>query len=368
MKKVYILGSGTSRELRFIIPELNYPNSPKIYHGELNGPLSNSFLHDAVGINKYLKKHFRLINLPNLTADFVNIAGRFLRNTTIGTSDLYNHKEFNIESFHNYIENEIATYGRNDEGLNAEEIDTHRKLYSAKNELLEFIRKSLFNICYYCDSLIHRKFAEILSSESADIISFNWDILLELALYETKIWQPLDGYGRNFNGLLGYKEKINFTSKIKIFKPHGSINWYKRGSDELMVYNLLPRNLRSGNPRMPPKTESVNGNTWRVYLVPPAQNRIDNSLINYWGNIRGTISEAEQIIIIGFALNNFDQDVKKEIEDVGRLLEKEITLVAPDAQNLIGEYHQVFPRCNIRPIDITFSKYLKGIGRNKNAL
>lgn len=70
------------------------------------------------------------------------------------------------------------------------------------------------------------KFSKLLKDKDV-IITFNWDCLLESALWRTNKWTFLDGWGIN-------KEKSQFQhypknkpvkSKIKIFKLHGSFNW-----------------------------------------------------------------------------------------------------------------------------------------------
>lgn len=66
-------------------------------------------------------------------------------------------------------------------------------------------------------------------NENDSIITFNYDIVLEKALWESYLWSPLDGYigvTRFKNQKDGNKlEEAGRISKIKIHKMHGSISW-----------------------------------------------------------------------------------------------------------------------------------------------
>ncbi len=59
-----------------------------------------------------------------------------------------------------------------------------------------------------------------------NILTFNYDLLLEQGLCEKGIWNPIDGYG--FNKISKYEEvQIGSIekSKVNLIKIHGSINW-----------------------------------------------------------------------------------------------------------------------------------------------
>jgi hypothetical protein len=59
--------------------------------------------------------------------------------------------------------------------------------------------------------------------EPGDIVlTFNWDILHEAALWKAGKWNPYDGYG-----FVGSSES-NVSSPITILKLHGSTNWKQR--------------------------------------------------------------------------------------------------------------------------------------------
>ncbi len=60
------------------------------------------------------------------------------------------------------------------------------------------------------------------------ILTFNWDVLLDRALYEVTKWQPDTGYGVDFESIFdeGWRPPTPHTSpKPALLKLHGSTNW-----------------------------------------------------------------------------------------------------------------------------------------------
>ncbi|MCL5035473.1 MAG: SIR2 family protein [Chloroflexi bacterium] len=73
------------------------------------------------------------------------------------------------------------------------------------------------------------EFAGIIDEKSDEIITFNYDLVLEKALLNKNKWSPLGGYVavnkfKNDNDMEKL-ERANMHSRIKIHKMHGSINW-----------------------------------------------------------------------------------------------------------------------------------------------
>ena len=65
------------------------------------------------------------------------------------------------------------------------------------------------------------------SDASDTFITFNWDTLLDRAIYETGSWVPDKGYGVRFLRILdrGWREPAETTSTMQLLKLHGSTNW-----------------------------------------------------------------------------------------------------------------------------------------------
>ena len=60
------------------------------------------------------------------------------------------------------------------------------------------------------------------------ILTFNYDLALERQLKQAKQWEVWDGYGFPIG------DKIALSSKVKVLKLHGSINWHGLRFDGLI--------------------------------------------------------------------------------------------------------------------------------------
>src|SRR5882724_1588405 len=67
-------------------------------------------------------------------------------------------------------------------------------------------------------------FIEQLAPDDA-IITFNYDLVVETALYKRRLWNPSDGYGLEFKGTETVSESSKFKTQICLYKLHGSLNW-----------------------------------------------------------------------------------------------------------------------------------------------
>lgn len=98
-------------------------------------------------------------------------------------------------------------------------------LQEYKSYLLTFLYSILVNLIG--NDLVER-FAKIIN-EKDQIITFNYDLVLEKALWVRNIWSPLNGYvGVDKFAKEDDKKKLeeaNKYSRIKIHKMHGSICW-----------------------------------------------------------------------------------------------------------------------------------------------
>jgi len=88
------------------------------------------------------------------------------------------------------------------------------------------------------------KFTKRIEPEDT-IITFNYDILMEQALWRRKLWHPIDGYGI---GEIAENEtliqKPEWKTKVLVYKLHGSINWLRPG----MLDSEEKVSIIAGNP------------------------------------------------------------------------------------------------------------------------
>lgn len=112
------------------------------------------------------------------------------------------------------------------------------ELEEIKSYLLSFLYIILVNL--EGDDLIN-DFAEIIN-ENDEIITFNYDLVLEKALWQRNIWSPLKGYVgiERFSEEDDHKklEKAKRYSKLEIHKMHGSICWGESNFDGTISIEL----------------------------------------------------------------------------------------------------------------------------------
>ena len=137
--------------------------------------------------------------------------------------------------------------------------------------------------------------------EGDTIITFNWDVLHESALWKAGKWHYADGYG-----FQSEDAPRQVHSKIKILKLHGSVNWAQR-------------NERDCAPSIEHKTTFFAGafdshdvymkaagqwNEGRNLIIPSylkdiAGNRL---LLHLWNQASEALATAEEVIVVGYQL------------------------------------------------------------------
>jgi len=170
---------------------------------------------------------------------------------------------------------------------------------------------------------LYQTFARILINQKAHVISFNYDLILDNLLRNTKEWWPLDGYGVNFRVFENYdkksnkKEKSILPSKCKLLKLHGSLNWGKSNipdiydgdsvkisiSSMLSVKDIpiLPISVVASTVRLGTRTSIY----YIPFVIPPIlyKEQFDNEPIikTMWYSARDSIYKAKYITIIGYS-------------------------------------------------------------------
>lgn len=90
------------------------------------------------------------------------------------------------------------------------------------------------------------KFSEFVQPGDR-IITFNYDLLLEQALWKAKLWSPQDGYLLGeFNNNLKFDKSRLFKTSVPILKLHGSVNWQEAGifQDNIQIDLSHPKNYK----------------------------------------------------------------------------------------------------------------------------
>jgi hypothetical protein len=189
-----------------------------------------------------------------------------------------------------------------------------------------------------------KRFLELLSPDSDRVISFNWDVLLEIAADDLRI--PVHYHDGQGAGLC-------------LAKPHGSLNLvdssaaeYKDAKGAINVYGLDTELqyddgeariiLRARNPR-----HAWIRHEWaseRIQVEPNLRKRYDRRWLELqWARTLGMVLHADEIIVIGFSLPQADlrPRILLQLSRLNRAQLPDLTIVDPDATRLATHYKRL---------------------------
>lgn len=165
------------------------------------------------------------------------------------------------------------------------------------------------------------------------IITFNWDLLHDSALWRAGKWHYNDGYGFECSDSQG-----DARSPIRLLKLHGSVNWAQQNDSDLCpaiehkatflspahdgagIYTRGAGQWSEGRPLITPS-----------YLKDPSSNRL---LLTLWNQASDVISGSQELIVIGYSLNRADAPARHLFGSALLRNEKisEVTVVTPDGE------------------------------------
>jgi hypothetical protein len=191
-----------------------------------------------------------------------------------------------------------------------------------KNELLLAISDVLLEPLPKAERSRVAKFAKLLGAGDA-VITFNWDLLVEEALYDlNKEWE--------------YKLT---DGAISILKPHGSLDWFDSKEASIDRKSIFPLNekfkriqvfKRFRAPRIPTPAVPV--------ILPPVINKkiVYEELQAIWRDAWLALRHASEIYVIGYSLPPEDLHARLTIRSAIRGNEKfeqhrpKVAIVNPD--------------------------------------
>jgi hypothetical protein len=213
----------------------NSPHPYKDFHVE--GPLSSGYFYYFNQILKAVQEEIPAsVTINPRLSEYISRKYDITKNELLDNKNLS--RKVNIENLYITIEEtidqmELCHGGDSDDPSKL--LDPKlQELLAVQWDLKSYIFNTLAFIGYYCISKFHHIFADHLVNTGSDVISFNWDTLLDEAMFNTKRWSYETGYGLAFEKVI-YKSNHNQEntpiqdSKTTILKPHGSINWYFSG-------------------------------------------------------------------------------------------------------------------------------------------
>jgi hypothetical protein len=259
--------------------------------------------------------------------------------------------------------------------------------------------------CEYHDKLVNN----LIDGDT--IISFNYDILVDVSLHESGTWFESGGYGFPDGFLLEDDEPYSFDaiSQVTLLKPHGSLNWilgyppetpnsssdfrkeiFGRRAEKSPTIQIKPIETCKEEQRafygplmasFVPFAEETDltlvnnidlfGGMWkdrydRAYLIPPGANKfgdpsIPPEIISTWAYMRKALMKARKIVCIGysFPLNDYDFSTLFRISTARNKNLQSIQVIDPDP-SIQGKIKGLSPKANVEHVCNTLKEYVSG--------
>lgn len=210
------------------------------------------------------------------------------------------------------------------------------------------------------------RFVTALDRGHDNVVSFNWDVLLEIAAADQSI--PVIYQDGALPGL-------------QLAKPHGSFNLvdaprdvYERTSksaanvirlDEEFVYDSGGKEhviLRAQNPREAWLRQAWAPPEFATVVEPNIRKTYDSPWLDHqWVRALKMMQEADEIIVIGFSLPEFDLRPRLlfQLCQLRRVVMPKLTIVAPRAARLADHYRK-WTGLNADPVTGTLEDWLDG--------
>ncbi len=164
------------------------------------------------------------------------------------------------------------------------------------------------------------------------ILTFNWDILHEAALWRRNKWRYADGYG-----FACADAPRDCSSPVRVLKLHGSVNWGQRDMQDCTPAIEHKADFFLGATDAH-ETYLRAAGTWNegrqliipTYLKDLSTNRL---LVHLWNEASDALTTATNIVIIGFQLHPADALARHLLATalLRNCQRPKITVVAPDA-------------------------------------
>src|SRR5439155_12975332 len=148
-----------------------------------------------------------------------------------------------------------------------------------------------------------QKWARYLTAGDT-IVTFNWDILHEGALWSAGKWWPTDGYGFAPSNI----PDSSTHSAVTALKLHGSANWEQRNEHDLAPAIAA---LNVFFPTTGISIELPKGAGWSEgrYLITPSYLKdvsANRLLLKLWRQAGDAIAKASTVTVIGYRLDPAD--------------------------------------------------------------
>jgi hypothetical protein len=260
-----------------------------------------------------------------------------------------------------------------------QEAEKDRHYASLYGQLVVIYRAVLLRTTnWVCDGVADGPVSALLASvadaaRQVDVITFNHDLVIENALAELSgartRWCLRHGYGhfasrRHLTVQAGVDvfddpQTCKHPDPIRIFKLHGSLNWYVDTDSDIPDAPVLRgqreagQRIRITRRRRVPVTLRRKGTPWSwPILIPPIyakQSFISNFMAPVWQDARGAVAACDKLVFYGYSLPQLDIEAEKEFQRAiarnSRL--RHVDVVNPDS-GVATRYAAAFPQISVR--------------------
>jgi hypothetical protein len=224
------------------------------------------------------------------------------------------------------------------------------RLAKCREELINFIygvigESSDYESVDVSDKGLYLRLLQELPDRPVSLISMNYDLLLDQALY--RVGRAPD-YDLDFKQLPNTTAARRITDQghpsqppIKLFKLHGSLNW---GYCEACFTTVMARTRTIGDGQPCP---TCDGNL-RALIIPPSPIKSSPSpfLSALWKKAEWELTQAQEIVFIGYSLSDADANIRYLLFRGFFGTRPRVTVVLNEQDRAVaGRYSRLFPGC-----------------------
>jgi hypothetical protein len=196
----------------------------------------------------------------------------------------------------------------------------------------------------------YANFATRLAENEWNVITFNWDILVEKALEQV-------GASWSYSTRMG-------SGSVAIIKPHGSINWssFAQNPNLSAEYpdwkSIAPDStlsFDSANPLANPDMQEINPDLrYCLYPGDPDYPEFHADLDRLWSETESLLVKSETVVFIGYSLPAYDAFTG---EFLRRTCARKTIEVYDPSQTTLNAFASAFPHASLHQVQFRSSPY-----------
>jgi hypothetical protein len=167
-------------------------------------------------------------------------------------------------------------------------------LLQVADQFHELQAKALSSTPLWLDALVGR-----MRKQNAQIISFNWDLVLDQLLFGDALSKSSYGFTKR-------------SSQLRLIKPHGSLNWYSHEAGKHLKSDRKFKLCGHGDSKIyafkPYRAPSSSRRSYMPFIVPPVFSKsFEEDIFNtLWQEAVSTLSTAASVTFLGYSLADAD--------------------------------------------------------------